>query len=299
MEIDHEMKVFVVKFIPLLHDIFDLRAPPADETYVTFSGDMTEEMVTLLLKAIWTKCTYCFEKWEDYFMKFKTCMQDSPSEYARCVLYACDVVHKNTPNIFECVLDVFSVITTLVVLFNCEVHKLFAQHTPLIYTTYFNVVLKKPFYRCGGWRRFGEYISKQKYIKCLKEFDSLEKTLEGFEDADRMEEIFKDMSSLKDLPYDPNEISSKEINNHMRTMYLLKLVLPRTANEDFLRAKQNLEKDKPIIIQNSLRKKGRLAFYKSILTGFSISSSRLEENKDFVFENCQSSDPLESVKNPV
>ncbi|GIY64110.1 hypothetical protein CDAR_41861 [Caerostris darwini] len=201
---------------------------------VGFDSTITEELVTNLVKAMWTKSYFVRQHWVPYFEKFREFMQKNPTEYIKHIAFACHMVSDHTQNIFERFLDVYTTVITLTVMFKLEVHNVFVPYTPRIFTVYFDLELEKPFYQDGGWKRLHKVISRKEYIKGFKDVVGIQNTINAFADVEKFKKIVRGVTLLnKPLSYKPETVSKFDIDTHQPTVRLTSWITQTFINEQF------------------------------------------------------------------
>ncbi|GIX96680.1 hypothetical protein CDAR_420931 [Caerostris darwini] len=276
---DKHMKLLVGQLMPAFYGIFDLQHQK--NVSFTFDDTINEELVTNLVKAIWIKNYFIRQHWVPYFIRFKMLMQKEPYDYLKYIMYACYLVSDHTEHIFERFLDVYSTVMTLTVLFKWHVHDVYLRYSPHIFTVYFDLHLKKPFYRCGGWKRLRAYLPRQDYVKCFEGLNGISITMQVLSEGNSIRRTVESIASRKKgPPYKPEKISQYNIDIHEETKFLTSWIIQSFVNEEFVGGKSS----DPIAIaeiENSLCSVSNICFTKSKVLHLNVPNHDVVENNLF------------------
>ncbi|GFS47738.1 hypothetical protein TNIN_31851 [Trichonephila inaurata madagascariensis] len=110
------------------------------------------------------------EKWFDFFHQHHERILSSPRKYVKYVIYACILVEGLTNNAYERFISVCSLATKAGIFAYQFFGKLFYKLTPHILRVFFDEILKKAFYKCGGWKLLNKHILRQKYLKFFDKY---------------------------------------------------------------------------------------------------------------------------------
>ncbi|GBM42811.1 hypothetical protein AVEN_173410-1 [Araneus ventricosus] len=130
---------------------------------------LTSEFLWNIRDVLFTKQIVVFSRWQIFFDVGCEEMLSSPEMYLRNVFYACLQDALVNLNIFERFLSAFALILRISVETRHRKGLNFCKLVPDVFMEFYKKELKKPFGRCGGFRRFVEYINNPNYLesKCI------------------------------------------------------------------------------------------------------------------------------------
>ncbi|GFX09734.1 hypothetical protein TNCV_653331 [Trichonephila clavipes] len=150
-------------FLPIKHD------PKSSDSFVP-KGELTKHLFCLIIKGIWVQSYVIGEKWFNFFHQHHERILSSPRKYVKYVIYACILVEGLTNDAYERFIAVCSLVTKAGIVAYQFFGKLFYKLTPHILRVFFDEILKKAFYKCGGWKLLNKHILRQKYLKFFDKY---------------------------------------------------------------------------------------------------------------------------------
>ncbi|GFR06344.1 uncharacterized protein TNCT_83761 [Trichonephila clavata] len=155
-------------------------------------GSLSKTLFTFILKSTYMLEDALFLPWKTYIDVHKKLMLSSPEMYVAHVMRICLTDISVTTDIFEKLINAYSLVTTIGIATSGASRKKFYKMTPRILEVIFENKLKYDFERCGGWRRLEKYLSSQDFIRF---YDELAAYLEG-RSFDCPEEVLNKHSKL-------------------------------------------------------------------------------------------------------
>ncbi|GIX91030.1 hypothetical protein CDAR_374101 [Caerostris darwini] len=165
---DSKIKLLVEQLVPKLD--FMLQVRTEDIVLRDASGEITKDFISILSKAIWRKVRFDKAPWMEYCRTYGFRFKDSPSQYVLYTVHACVVTMGYHRNTFECFLEVYATLYSIVVTFIVAHHSNFVKYTSTICTVLFDSLLKERFNKRCDFPSFHKYLKDKNYDK---EYDEL------------------------------------------------------------------------------------------------------------------------------
>ncbi|GIX91033.1 hypothetical protein CDAR_374111 [Caerostris darwini] len=131
------------------------------------------KMIRMICQAVWTKPMIYAELQLNFFMDFYHQMRDSPEKYLTYIIYACNLIAENEPNVFQRFIDIIAVINIITFYFAANMHPNFFKYSQQILNAFFDKGFEKAFEKQGGYKKLLKYINLRGYNACFEEMKNL------------------------------------------------------------------------------------------------------------------------------
>ncbi|GIX68238.1 hypothetical protein CEXT_672641 [Caerostris extrusa] len=218
---DQEMKFLVYQLIPnvmIETGTIETKQPLGIESF----GNITREIIIHLTHAAAIKMHFNGETWKDFIIEKSSDFFNTEERYLSCVLYAVHIVNSRTGGIYERFIEVIATVLAIAHLMYDSNIKIL-EYSPQILTVFFDSVLKKLFYKRGGWKHLVKHIKSQNYMNCFEQISNLAPQPDNV----TMEKAFEGtLESFKqNFRYEPVVVTPEELQNHALTAELVKKVM--------------------------------------------------------------------------
>ncbi|GFY79312.1 hypothetical protein TNIN_462181 [Trichonephila inaurata madagascariensis] len=132
-------------------------------------GALSKTLFTLILKSTCMLQDSIFLPWKTYLDVHKKLMLSSPEMYVAHVMRICLTDTSATTEIFEKLINVFGLVTTIGIATYGASRKKFYKMNPEILAVIFENKLEYDFKKCGGFKKFEKYLSCQDFIRFYDE----------------------------------------------------------------------------------------------------------------------------------
>ncbi|GIY28703.1 hypothetical protein CEXT_301741 [Caerostris extrusa] len=215
---DQEMKFLVYQLIPYV-----MTSTNTAETKQTLDiesfGNITEEIIKHLTNAVVMKMHINDDTWQNFVIEKSNDIFNTEDRYLSCVLYAVHIVNSRTQGIYERFIEV--IVTVLAIAhFMYDSNIKILEYSPQILTVFFDSVLKKLFYKRGGWKQLVKHIKTQDYTACFEQISNLAPTSKIALETSKIFESFK-----QNIPRQPIVFTEEEVQKHALTAKLVKKVI--------------------------------------------------------------------------
>ncbi|GIY94937.1 hypothetical protein CEXT_199621 [Caerostris extrusa] len=250
---------------------------------VNTSDEITEEFITLLAKAIWTKATVHDKVWKDFISKFRERLYHELDVYLKYIIYACIAVKNDTRDIFKCFLYVCTVVFGICINFCRHAHIYFFKYTPIILNVIFSFLFRQQFYKLGGFKELLKHISIQKPV--LLHHD-IRKITDVSPDSVKSLMVTEEFDAY--FPQTLESIQPRVVERHKQGSFLASKILklkqenPESVWKSFVDAF-------PLLIQASPRVSGKFMLRNSL--GYKVILTSV-----YLFETTYTIDPISSRK---
>ncbi|GIY11719.1 hypothetical protein CDAR_315291 [Caerostris darwini] len=218
---DQEMKFLVYQLIPnvmIEAGSIETKQPLDIESF----GNITREIIIHLTHAVVIKMHFNGETWKNFIIEKGNDFFNTEERYLSCVLYAAHVVNSRTQGIYERFIEVIATVLAIAhLMYDSNIQIL--EYSPQILTAFFDSVLKKLFYKRGGWKHLVKHIKSQNYMNCFEQIDNLAPQPDNRTMQNAFEGILE--SFKQNFLYEPVVVTSEEVQNHALTAELVKKVM--------------------------------------------------------------------------
>ncbi|GIY11721.1 hypothetical protein CDAR_315301 [Caerostris darwini] len=198
---DQEMNFLVYQLIPNVM-ISTTSTETEQNLRIESFGNVTKEIIEHLTQAVLMKIFTNAGTWRRYVRENRDDFFSTEDRFLSRVLYAVHIVNSRMRDTR---------------IFSTNPHGVFDS------------VLKKLFYKRGGWKQLAKYIKTQEYLHCFEQIDNLalqpdDVTLKIALEGAKIVESYK-----QNIPHQPIVVTPGEVHNHALTAKLVKKV--RKAHE--------------------------------------------------------------------
>ncbi|GIY28699.1 hypothetical protein CEXT_301721 [Caerostris extrusa] len=220
---DHEMKFLVYQLIPNVM-ISTTSTETKQNLRIESFENVTKEIIEHLTQAVLMKMFRNAGTWRRYVRENRDDFFSTEDRFLSRVLYAVHIINSRTRGIYERFIEVIATVLSIAY-FTYKSNIKILEYSPQILMVFFDSVLKKLFYKRGGWKQLAKYIKTQEYIHCFEQIDNLalqpdDVTLKIALEGAKIVESYK-----PNIPHQPIVVTPGEVQNHALTAKLVKKVM--------------------------------------------------------------------------